>query len=93
MNLIHCDLSLNKIMHKHLKDIENQLAVNRKYNTESKNREIQLEVLKKKHSKKELGRTHRKQIRYIQLQKELDEDYRFAQVKSEEYKAELQDRL
>ena len=67
MNLVHCDLSLNKIMHRHLKDVENQLAVNSKYNTESKNREIQLEVLKKKHSRKELGRTHRKQIRYIHL--------------------------
>ncbi len=60
MSIVACDLSMNKIMHKNTKDVEGQLHINYKFNHDTKNKEIQLEVLKKKHSRKEHGRTRKK---------------------------------
>ena len=37
LNIIWCDLSLNKVMHKALNDVESQLAINRKYQQDVKN--------------------------------------------------------
>ena len=44
MNLVSCDMSLNKIMHRYLVDVENGLLVNQKFRHGAKNRAIQHEL-------------------------------------------------
>lgn len=44
MNLVVCDMNQNKVMHRYLKDMENDLNVNRRYKQDAKNRKIQAEL-------------------------------------------------
>ena len=43
MNLVSCDLSMNKVMHRDLRDLDAQLAINRKFKNDVKNIEIERE--------------------------------------------------
>ena len=82
LNIVTFDLSLNKILRKHYKDVEVQLAVNQKFQTERKNLEIATEVKIMKTSRIQLRHSHRKQRRYIDELKEVDEDLRNDQSES-----------
>ena len=44
MNLVVCDMNQNKVIHRYLKDMENDLNVNRRYKQDAKNRKIQAEL-------------------------------------------------
>ena len=44
MNLVVCDMGKNLIMHRYLKDLEQDLNVNRRYKLDAKNRKIQAEL-------------------------------------------------
>ena len=77
MNMVTCDISLNKCMPKSIKEVENQLQVNRRFFQERKNLETQAEIKIKKASRIELRRNQRKQKRYEQDLKDADENLKY----------------
>ena len=65
LNMITCDLSMNKVMHKALHDIESQLEINRKFQQDVKNIAIEREKRQMKFSTKEINRNHNQQKRQV----------------------------
>jgi len=85
MNLVVCDLSLNKIMLKNMKEVESQLNINRRFKLEAKNRSIQLEVKMKSGSKKKLIKCAKEKHRLVEELKAVEEDNQFHQLKANEF--------
>ena len=56
LNLISCDLSMNKVMYKEMNDVEAQLAINRKFQQDVKNIAFDRERRQMKASTTELRR-------------------------------------
>ena len=63
MNLVSCDLSMNKVMHHDLRDLDAQLAINRKFKNDVKNIEIEREKKQMKFAGTELQRNQQEQKR------------------------------
>ena len=70
-------------MPKSIKEVENQLQVNRRFFQERKNLETQAEIKIKKASRIELRRNQRKQKRYEQDLKDADENLKYFEQESE----------
>lgn len=63
LNMINCDLSLNKVMHNALVEVENELAINRKFQQDVRNIAIERERRKMKASSSEFRRNKKQQLR------------------------------
>ena len=85
MNLVECDLRLNKVTFKHLKDLEGQLGVNTKFKHDKQRIAEATEVKIMKASKIELTIARREQRRLFKDLAEVENDTKYWQKESNDF--------